>query len=203
MRGRDYSFSEIDEVVFKETRSIWSFKNYKAVRRKINAAQSNADPYSPQRISVRKSSQRNHNELEKIITVMGKSKHEFWWTRLFITVKSEPLIDDMTAQIKRTALADLFQFHHLRNWKRSVNTILLIYAFRLSINNYDITIINKFIHQNSYLKFIVRKFCADNKYAGDVSSSSAPSPPLPSSGASVNPRFLLQKENNWEGNSKH
>jgi hypothetical protein len=49
----------------------------------------------------------------EITTAVEKSKHEFWCTRLFITVKSEPLINNRTAQIKRTAPAELF---HLRGW---------------------------------------------------------------------------------------
>jgi hypothetical protein len=46
--------------------------------------------------------QGNHNNC-------GKSKHDFWCIRLFIIVKTKPLIDDLTGQNKRTAYAELFQ----------------------------------------------------------------------------------------------
>jgi hypothetical protein len=110
---------------------------------RINSGKKNLDPYliwsghgstdrySLWRISVRRSLQGNHNDC-------GKSKYEFWCMRLFITVKSEPLIDDLTAKNKKTAHAELFQ---LRGWWeftgqpdpcKIINYLLIIfYNFKL------------------------------------------------------------------------
>jgi hypothetical protein len=52
--------------------------------------------------SMRRSPQENYNGC-------GKYKHNFWCTKLFIIVKSEPLIYDLTIQNKWTTLAEIFQ----------------------------------------------------------------------------------------------
>jgi hypothetical protein len=50
---------------------------------------------------------------KEIITVMENFKHDFWCTKLFIIVKSKPLINDQTTQIKKITPTQLFQ---LRTW---------------------------------------------------------------------------------------
>jgi hypothetical protein len=43
--------------------------------------------------------------------------------------------------------------YHLRSWKSSAGAVLLIWAVRLFINDYDLTVINSPVHQNSCLDF--------------------------------------------------
>jgi hypothetical protein len=43
--------------------------------------------------------------------------------------------------------------YHLRSWKSSAGTVLLIWAVRSFINGYDLTVINSPVHQNSCLDF--------------------------------------------------
>jgi hypothetical protein len=84
----------------------------------------------------------------KIITVQrndkscGKSKYKFWCIVLFITVKLEQLINDWTAQIKRTAPAELF---HFCRWYDSLFRVRAVsiewkkILLRVSINRNDAT----------------------------------------------------------------
>jgi hypothetical protein len=79
---------------------------------------------------------------KEMTKAVRKSKHEFWYTELFITVKSEPLINDQTAQIKITAPAELF---HLRRWYDSLFRVRAAsiewkkILLRVSINRNDAT----------------------------------------------------------------
>jgi hypothetical protein len=72
----------------------------------------------------------------KITMTMEKFKHKFWCTRLFITIKSKLLIDDLTVQIKWIAPADLF---HLRRWCefiiKGVHVLVPLYTFRSPLYN--------------------------------------------------------------------
>jgi hypothetical protein len=51
-----------------------------------------------------------------------------------------------------TSLAKL-EPYHLRSWKSSAGAVLFIWAVRLFINGYDLTVINSPVHQNSCLDF--------------------------------------------------